>query len=233
MRPNAVIASVVLFSAICAGGLYYRYTGTPEYSLLQLTTAIRAKDYETARYYVDEERLADNISKSVVDSALAKVQTDMRRDLADNPFAGLGEAFIQMMVPRLNEIVHSQVQDSIRQALSGNEVLTSESKAKTADLKTFSQIKVARSFVAGNTAEVVLTGFPQPNPFEVTEFRFRMARIPDTRRWRIVEAPGVECWHVREPAGSRSRSMVCPYEANEESTGQFTYVSRTSGTPRS
>ena len=38
-------------------------------------------------------------------------------------------------------------------------------------------------------ADVIVSGLPQPNPFELTEIRIRMTRVPGQRYWRIEEVP--------------------------------------------
>jgi hypothetical protein len=46
-----------------------------------------------------------------------------------------------------------------------------------------------RSEVHGEEADVVISGLPQPNPFDLTEIRIRMTRVPGQRYWRIEEVP--------------------------------------------
>src|ERR1017187_2280896 len=46
-----------------------------------------------------------------------------------------------------------------------------------------------RSTVNGDTADVMVAGLPQPNPFNLAKLRIRMVRIPNTRQWRIEEVP--------------------------------------------
>src|SRR5215475_9828122 len=104
---------------IFAGLGWYHYTSTPQYSLVQLAKAVKAKDYETARFFVDDERLADSISKAIADAAMTRVTNELTKDR--NPFSGLGVAMVQMMVPRLRESAKEQVKDSIKQVLSGND----------------------------------------------------------------------------------------------------------------
>jgi len=50
-------------------------------------------------------------------------------------------------------------------------------------------VHVVRSTVNGDTADVMVAGLPQPNPFNLAELRIRMGRIPNTRQWRIEEIP--------------------------------------------
>jgi hypothetical protein len=48
---------------------------------------------------------------------------------------------------------------------------------------------VVCSTVDGDTADVMVAGLPQPNPFNLAELHIRMVRIPNTRQWRIEEIP--------------------------------------------
>jgi hypothetical protein len=79
------VALIVMTIPALAGIVYwYRYTGTPQHSLMLLANAVKAKDYETARYFVDDERIADTASKSVVDAALQRGTKDLKA--SENPF---------------------------------------------------------------------------------------------------------------------------------------------------
>jgi hypothetical protein len=42
--------------------------------LTLLADAVKAKDYETARYFVDDERIAGTASKSFLDAAMTPVK---------------------------------------------------------------------------------------------------------------------------------------------------------------
>jgi|SRR5690242_1462560 len=189
MRPNTVILTVALLTIITGGAGWYHYTGTPQYSLAQLAHAVKSKDYETARYFVDEERIADSISKAFTDAVTAGFTKQMEND--SNPFSGLGVAMMQLMLPRLRETTKEQVKQSVKEILSGNDTLTGKDGTKQADLRHFSGLQVKQCVVAGNTAEVLLGDVPQPNPFGIQGIRLRMARIPQSRNWRVVEAPDV------------------------------------------
>jgi DUF2939 family protein len=164
-----------------------RVYGTPQYSLAQLADAVKAKDYETARYFVDDERIADTASKSFLDAAMNRATQEIKA--GDNPFSGFGVAAIQMMAPRIRETAKDQIKDSIRQALSGNETLTNTKDAQPWNPNSFSGLRIEECIVSGNTAEVVIRGLPQPNPAQITDVHLRMARIPDSRNWRVEEIP--------------------------------------------
>ena len=189
MRRTAMVA-VMLIGIVVIGscGWWYYYTGTPQYSLVLLAKAVKGKDYETARYFVDDQRMADTISKSVVDALMLQYTKKMEAD--QNPFSGFGVAVIQMMAPRMREMAKDQVKDSIKQALSGDDALTNGAGTQ-ADLKPFSHLRIKECAVSGKTAEVLIEGIPQPNPFDLTRIRLRMARIPNSRSWRIEEIPDV------------------------------------------
>jgi hypothetical protein len=182
------VKALLLLAVILVGiGWWYEYTGTPQHSLALLADAVKTKDYETARYFVDDERIADTGSKSFLDAAMDRATKEMKAD--DNPLSGFGIAALQMMAPRLRETAKDRIKDSIRQALSGDDTLTDATTAQRWDTKRFSQLRIEECAVSGNTAEVVLRGIPQPNPAQITEVHLRMARIPDSRNWRIEEIP--------------------------------------------
>jgi hypothetical protein len=64
MNRLRVLLFAMAVAVLAAAGCWYHYTGTPQYSLALLAGAVKAKDYETARYFVDDERIADTASKS-------------------------------------------------------------------------------------------------------------------------------------------------------------------------
>jgi hypothetical protein len=45
--------------------------------------------------------------------------------------------------------------------------------------------------VSGNTAEVAIDHLPEPNRFDAKVIHVKMARIPNTRSWRIIEIPEI------------------------------------------
>lgn len=184
-----VIFSVALcmLSALGAGVWWYEYTGTPEYSLSQLVKAVRAKDYESARYYVDEERISESACQVAVQTAVQNAMKQIESD--QNPFSGLGFAMMEAMVPRLKEQCEEQARESLRSALGADDSLASGDDNRPFSDKKFKSVRIEKTAVSGNTADVVLDGIPQPNPLGLKTFRLRMARIPNARRWRVVELP--------------------------------------------
>jgi hypothetical protein len=184
--PKALLLTLAA-AVLIAAGWWYQYVGTPQHSLALLADAVKAKDYETARYFVDDERIADTASKSVFDAEMSRVTKEIKAD--DSPLAGLGGVALQLMAPRIRETVRDHVKDAIRQALSGDDKLTNAEDAQRWGTNRFSQLRIEQCAVSGNTAEVVIRGIPQPNPAEITEVHLRMARILDSRKWRIEEIP--------------------------------------------
>lgn len=189
MKTLKVALIVITIPALAGIVCWYRYTGTPQHSLMLLANAVKAKDYETARYFVDDERIADTASKSVVDAALQRGTKDLKA--SENPFSGFGVAALQMMAPRIREAAKDNVKDAIRQALSGDDTLTGRASAQQWDLRRLSQLRIEKCVMSGNTAEVLIRGMPQPNPAQLTEVHLRMARVPDSRNWRIEEIPEI------------------------------------------
>ena len=139
MRRTAMVVMLIGIVIIGGCGWWYYYRGTPQYSLILLAKAVKGKDYETARYFVDDDRMADTISKSVVDALMLQFTKKMEAD--PNPFSGLGVAVIQMMAPRMREMAKDQVKDSIKQVLSGDDALTNGAGTQ-ADLKPFSHLRI-------------------------------------------------------------------------------------------
>ncbi len=187
-RERLAIALLIALAASISGGIWwYRYTSTPEYSLSELGRAVREKNYGRASQYVDEERIAEAISRSLTDVLLAKYTRKFQEDPL--PFTDIRIEWLHEMAPRFHDWTLIGVRNAIRLLLSGNGILTGTSGFKQLDVHNFSGLHPLRSTVHGDTADVVIVGLPQPNPFDLTEIRIRMVRVPNTRRWLIEEIP--------------------------------------------
>lgn len=185
---RAVFILAVL--ALAAGAValwWHRHTATPEYSLAQLGSAVKAKNYGEASKYVDEERISADIAKSLTDVLVAKYTRKFNED--PFPFTESRIELLQKMAPRFENWTQLGVQNAIRLLLSGNGILTGSTGFKVIDVHNFSGLHAISSEVRGDEADVMVTGLPQPNPFDLTEIRIRMTRVPGQRYWRIEEVP--------------------------------------------
>jgi hypothetical protein len=181
---------ILLLAALAAGAAalwWHRYTATPEYSLSQLGKAVKAKNYGEAAKYVDEERISGDIAKSLTDVLVAKYTQKFQQD--PFPFTESRIELLQKMAPRFDGWAQTGLRNAIRLLLSGNGILTGSTGFNAIDIHNFSGLHVVRSEVHGEEADVVISGLPQPNPFDLTEIRIRMTRVPGQRYWRIEEVP--------------------------------------------
>ncbi|HEY4900374.1 MAG TPA: DUF2939 domain-containing protein [Terriglobales bacterium] len=96
-----VLALLIIFAVAGLGAWWYRYTGTPEYSLSQLGHAVRAKNYGEASKYVDEERIANAISQSLTDVLVAKYTQKFKDDPL--PFTDTRIEMLHKMAPRFQD----------------------------------------------------------------------------------------------------------------------------------
>ncbi len=184
----ALLALVVcLIVAGLVADYWYRYTGTPEYSLSRLGKAVKAKNYGEASQYVNEERIAGDISQSITNVLVAKYTKAIKDDPL--PFTDTRIQILQSMAPRFHDWTLIGVRNAIRLLLSGNGILTGTSGFRQLDVHNFSQLHVLHSEVHGDTADVTIGGLPQPNPLGLNEVRIQMQRIPASRRWRIEQVP--------------------------------------------
>jgi hypothetical protein len=187
-RATIVALTLIVILAIASlATWWYRYTGTPEYSLSQLGHAVRAKNYGEASKYVDEERIANAISQSLTDVLVAKYTQKFKDDPL--PFTDTRIEMLHKMAPRFHDWSLLGIRNAIRLLLSGNGLLTVSTGFKVFDEHNFSGLHPVRSTVNGDTADVVIVGLPQPNPFDLNEIHIRMVRIPNSRQWRIEEIP--------------------------------------------
>jgi len=187
-RERLAIALLVALAASISGGIWwYRYSSTPEYSLSQLGRAVREKNYGKASQYVDEDRIAEAITKSLTEVLVAKYTKKFQDDPL--PFTETRIEWLHKMAPKFHDWTLIGTRNAVRLLLSGNGVLTGTSGFHQLDIHNFSQLHVLRSEVRGDSADVYLGGLPQPNPFDLNEIRVRMVRVPNTRIWRIEEIP--------------------------------------------
>jgi hypothetical protein len=187
-RERLAVGLIVAFAACIGGGFWwYQHTSTPEYSLTQLGNAVRDKNYGKASQYVDEERIAQAITQSLTDVLVAKYTKKFQDD--PYPFTDTRIEWLHKMAPKFHDWTLIGTRNAIRLLLSGNGILTGTSGFHQLDIHNFSQLQILRSEVHGDTADVYIGGLPQPNPFDLTEIRVRMVRVPDLRIWRIEEIP--------------------------------------------
>jgi len=181
----AVILLISLIFSIGCGIWWYRYTSTPEYSLSELGRAVRDKNYGKASQFVDEERLAQNITRSLTDVLVAKYTRKFQDD--PWPFTDKRIEWLHQMAPKFRDWSLIGARNAIRLLLSGNGILTGTSGFSQLDAHNFSGLHVLRSEVHGDTADVFIGGLPQPLDFN--EIKVRMVRMPEKRIWRIEEIP--------------------------------------------
>lgn len=194
-RLVPLVALLVLVLVGIGVDWWYRHTGTPEYSLAQLGKAVRERNYGRASYYVDEERIAQAVSQSLTEVLVAKYTKAIHDDSL--PFTQTRIDILNKVAPHFHDLALLGVQNGIRLLLSGSPLLTGTSHFSQLDVHNFSQLHVLRSQINGDTADIVVGGLPQPNPFGLTELRVRMARIPNSRQWRIEEIPDTRAIFAR------------------------------------
>lgn len=187
-RERIAVALLIALAASISGGIWWqRYTSTPEYSLSQLGKAVRQKNYGKASQYVDDERIAQAISRSLTDVLVAKYTRKFQEDPL--PFTETRIEWLHEFAPKFQDWSLIGVRNAIRMLLSGNGILTGTSGFQQLDVHNFSGLHVLRSEVHGDTADVFIGGLPQPNPFDLNEIRVRMVRVPKAHIWRIEEIP--------------------------------------------
>ena len=97
-RERIAVALLIALAASISGGIWWqRYTSTPEYSLAELGRAVRDKNYGKASQYVDEERVAQAISRSLTDVMVAKYTKKFQDDPL--PFTETRIEWLHKMAP--------------------------------------------------------------------------------------------------------------------------------------
>src|SRR5271167_1834543 len=142
---KVALGLIVILALASAGVWWYRYTGTPEYSLSQLGKAVRARNYGEASQYVDEDRIADAISQSLTDVLVAKYTKKFQDDPL--PFTETRIEWLHNMAPKFHDWTLIGTRNAIRMILSGNGILTGTSGFKQLDVHNFSGLHVLRTTV--------------------------------------------------------------------------------------
>lgn len=171
-RSALVIFSIVfLLAAVITGGLYYRWLNSPRFALHQMVLALKTKNMDKFFKYVDLQEITSNL----VDASSEDLAPEERPDMDEWESLShlLGKKVAKFVLPKLLEKFDKQVKGAVEQYilnLSITQVLGLAAAATTAEINT-----------RGEMAQVKLV-----NPKTGEPFRFRMARDPATKEWRIV-----------------------------------------------
>lgn len=191
MRKSSIAFFVGIVVVLGWAGIWWHhYSGTPQYSLLQLAKAIKEKDYASAREYVDEDALSREASQAIVE-ATVDLYVGKHKPSKDD-FANFGRAMTKMMEPKLRDLAQAEIRSELKQALSGQATIEGKDKVGKIDLSLFSSMKIDRVDIVKDEADVVLGGLPQPNDFQLQCVRLKMRHVPDSRVWKIVSLPDLK-----------------------------------------
>ncbi len=164
LRALGIVFAIIAASSVAA---WYFLSGTPEYSLYQLSRAIQAKDAEAAQRYIDLDRVADEATDTVIDFARSKTSVGRPQ---------LAQGLIELLLPALKAGVRDKFRTQLRETVEGGRT---ESRflsipAQLADFRT--RVRVERT---GKSVVVSIT-----KGTEVVS-KFRMVHKLD-RHWQIV-----------------------------------------------
>jgi len=107
------ISIVAILSLGSSALLYRNLTRTPRYALFRIGKAIRDHDLETFEKYVDLDEIVD----SLFDDVLAKSREELEEPADEWEKLGydLGQGLLELMKPRLKEVLREGVRDAIEE----------------------------------------------------------------------------------------------------------------------
>jgi hypothetical protein len=91
------LAFLFVLAAVGAGGAYWYYTRTPDYSLRQIGHALKTHDTTLFEKHVD----VDAVCNAAVDAFLADTRGDVPRDKWEAAGQGVGNAIVNLLRPQI------------------------------------------------------------------------------------------------------------------------------------
>lgn len=171
MKNKKVLVSIIVSLCVVAGGTYYWWIGTPEYSLSELKSAYATHDVEKAFKYFDTDSIFDNFWLEFKKKNLEQITEE------DNGFAQLGYMLGQSMIENMKPAIKEKLKDSLTESVKGSSTATSTSKYNEMLLtKKYTLTKVDK-----NTTLIDFTD---------QKIKFKLIKSPE-RYWKIVAIEGL------------------------------------------
>lgn len=196
--------------AVASFILYYWFSGTPWYSLWQIRRSVLRHDVEGFERYVDIPEITDRM----LDPAMDLVKEQYRKEMAGNPFAGLGEVMLMAFQPTAKELVRQYANEQLTRLIENGTIADAS----------FDIVRVETVVTSGKLATVELVRTDR-KPFVegVQTVRLKMRQMGD-RRWKVIEVPTLTEWMVDQmrlayddPETLKQRFGLTRLEANERS----------------
>jgi len=105
------VISIIIFSLFATAGIiFWQYTTTPRYSLLQIKKAYDQHDFPSFEKYVDIETVTNSLVNQFLEKFLEKNRTKDKEEIIGQSFY---KGLIEVLKPKLNTIARDQIADII------------------------------------------------------------------------------------------------------------------------
>jgi hypothetical protein len=163
----------VIALGLVAGGGYYWWIGTPEYSLMQLRSGIEQHNAETVFHYVDIDQIFDNLWSEMTATLVSDLQGS--GDGASAFGSALGMGLVQSMKPALKDALKTGIENALKEDEWKNETESSSSVLNKLQSQNYSLNK--------NNGRTALE-FENGVKFVLTQ--------TDDRYWQVTEIEGLD-----------------------------------------
>ena len=163
--PLAVALGVVAVVAVVGAVLWLNFTHSPEYSLAQMASAARSKNWDGIQKYMD----VDAVTSNLVDVAVAKTLAQDTSGLG-----ALGAGLAQAMKPVLTQQLKDTLKKSVEEATS----------TATGGISGVLSVKSPKSVTYVSNDEVLVTLEMPAKSGGTQDIKLRMKRVDD--HWRVT-----------------------------------------------
>lgn len=196
-RFKAGIALTALL-VLCLGGWTY-WTRTPQYSLLQLSKAVEAKDRMAFEQYVDLDRATSATVEGLAGVLMAEIQKEAAAD--ESGFGALGAALaggmIEAFKPSAASYLRNAVLDGVETGRADSVFAASRGEGDMSGALDDLGIRKAARARFGGTGDVVRSGDVARVPLKLryedldTTLALMIGMERVGSRWRVVDVDGV------------------------------------------
>jgi len=106
MKRTGIITLAIVVLIVASGIIFYRYTTTPKYSLLQIKKAFDQHDFTSFEKYVDIESITNNLIDQYLENHFDVNRTKDKEEIISGY---LSKGLIEVIKPKLNTIIKHQL----------------------------------------------------------------------------------------------------------------------------
>ena len=127
MKKVYVVFIIIFLLLATAGIVFWQYTTTPRYSLLQIKKAYDQHDFSSFEKYVDIETVTNSLVNQFLDKFLEANRTKDKEEVIGQSFY---KGLVEFLKPKLNTIAKDQITDIIETGKFEEQIKKEDSKDK-------------------------------------------------------------------------------------------------------